>query len=257
VIKRKISKGIVVTAVLMLTACGSGVTKKELVEDIRILNEDTAWLEATLLETEQSRDVALSELKKIQGVLMEPDRVRISELIDGTGRTSFMLGEDGELFFPKELFLEGVTAIPNTTRIILGDDVSIVPAGNWVTNIQGTTVHYSHSNGVRGVTRIGSSETNADYETMVGSLEHFFEDFPTATIVYSDIFISGTLRGIQARATTFVEEEPHVVHAFVISSHRVTVLGAFDFVQSNIREEIATQLISSLAWSGIRIHIES
>jgi hypothetical protein len=249
---------LILIVILSLTACKEeSPTREELLEDVVFLSSEVAWFEATLEEVEIDLDAARDELKRVQGVLMEPERVRITELADGTGRTSFMLGDDGELVFPNELYLEGVTAMPNTARIMLGADVSIIPAGSWVTNVQGTTVHYSHSNGIRGVTRVGANEFNADYDLMMGAMENFFGDFPTASVVYSDVFISGALRGIHARASTLVEEESHVVHAFVISSHRVNVLGTFDFAQSTIREELVTQLISSLAWAGIRIHIEN
>ena len=248
-----------VLSLTLLSACGEteGPTREELIQQVNFLTSDVIWLEDELSSTSAMLGDSQRELNRIQGILMEPDRVVITELTDGTGRTSFMLGDDGELFFPRELFLSGTTALPNTARIMLGGDVSIIPAGNWVVNVQGTTVHYSHPNGIRGMTRVGATEHNANRYTMMESLEIFFEDFPTATVTYSDIFISGTLRGIHARATTFVEEEPHVIHAFVISNTRVNLLGVFDFAQSNIREELMTQLISSISWSNTRIHLEN
>jgi hypothetical protein len=249
-----------IAAVFIASGGGAGkvakATNDELKQVILSLADD--------LDAKDERiDVMSAQIQAFQKSQASENKVSVRQIGDGTSRTQFVTGTDesaegaGKITFPKAFEIEGLTKSPNTTRIIIGDNVSLSTSENWLVTLGAGTVNLSHTEGIEGVLRIARTSEPLKTAKYDEALKEFFAPFPTAEIVYSDVFVGDSSRGRMAEASYILDEKPVEILVVGVGNSGSVIVGAFQYETGGIRRELAFNLLKTLKFGENPVRVEN
>jgi hypothetical protein len=275
IIRRKTAGAVCISAILTLTACGGGkaakATNDELKQVVLALCDD--------LDTANGQIDALNaKVAAFQKAQVSENTVSIKSLNDGTNRTEFITeiyaengenGENGEsdaeetpestpkITYLKAFEIDGLTKAPNTTRIILGENVSLAPSENWVARLSAGTVELSHSEGISGVLKIAKTREPLKSASYDKAFDGFFAGFPTADITYTDVFINDAPRGRMAAVSYILNGKPSEMVVLGVGNAGSVTLALFQYESGGTRRELVFNLLKTIAYGANPVRVEN
>ena len=245
---------------VFVTACGEdedkdpllSYSKEELVEMIKIAQNDTdsAWNSYDELEAEKNARIEELEkmLKGIQTSDVETSGIR--EFNDGTGRLTFT-SVDSKVSLPVEFNYPGAVETAGISAVRVSDSVSIFPSGRWVNSVNGATIELYHSTGISFKLSVGFLDREARKLTtdkLEEKMNEFFSNLPPSSIKYSRVYLDDTWFGLDAKTDTFIDEAKSQIRCGWIGYGETAVnyFAVYDGEVDDDKDETILNLINSI-----------
>ncbi|GHU74128.1 hypothetical protein FACS1894188_01450 [Clostridia bacterium] len=249
-----------ICAAILLSSCGN---RKE----VKATNDELKQVVISLcdeLEVAEGRAEVLSgQVDAYKKAQTAENLVSVRSLQDGTGRTQFVSedaengADTGKLTFPEAFVIEGLTKTPNTTRVIIGENVSVSPSENWAMSLNAGTVNLSHSAGINGVIKTARTSETLKAPAYNAAFDNFFKQFPSAEISYTDVFISDTARGRMAVARYLLDDTEMELIAIGMGNGGTVTIGVFNYPVGDVRHELVLSLLKTLAYGSNPVRVEN
>lgn len=240
---------------VILTGCNSEkdplskLSKNELIAMINESETDLAKNETRIIELE-------TLLKGIQQ--QDGPTAAISSFSDGTGRLTFN-SIDGKIVFPKPFEYPASTQAPNTSAVNITNIMKVVPTGNWIMKLGGTSLELEHPSGVYGIFQAGNINTLYAREKLQDDVfAKFFSEFPPDTIKYSKLFADNNWVGLQADTETFINEKKSTLRCgmLAVGNTSLTYMFIYSGERDVTKDEVILSLLKTMQLGGQVLRVE-
>lgn len=240
-------KGIIVlaSAMILLSGCGNSDSWKakakageEKITALHAQVDDLQFKLDSMVVTEVTQDTSL-------------------QVIEGSKVLEFKYIDD-KLILPNKLQLPFSFEDVNNSHVMVGSMFKFKPSSNWVSRLEGTTLHLNHPSKIRGVIKSVGSKERVEEGAMKDIIQPFFADFPSTTINYRSLFVDDYTTGIMARADIQVEGKKHMLSAGFVTLGEYGLLFSFEFEDdgSGTQEELIDLLLSSGRYGDMSLKLE-
>jgi hypothetical protein len=137
--------------------------------------------------------------------------------IEGSNIPEFYLIE-GDFIAPKTLNIPTLIEDVNDSYLQVGSRFRVVPSKNWLIKSEGATIELSHATKIWGKIKANRHDERVKLEeNMKNIIRTFFEDFPSTTIDYRNIYIDDNTVGMMGKALITVTDEESVEKSMVLN----------------------------------------
>lgn len=178
---------------------------------------------------------------------------------DGTGRYTFT-SVDSKIIFPAAFQYPGTQAIQADGSINVVDNVEITPGSNWITKLNGATLEMEHSSGISATIKVGGVTESYDKSLLQSEvLEQWFVNIPESQVAYKNIFIDGTMFGVQATTPTMIDSEVAFLRCGMLAygDYSVTYIFVYRGEQDVTKDESIVNVINTIKVMNNGINVEA
>lgn len=222
----------VTAAMLFLVGCSDKAQSiKALEKQVESLTAENSDLRAVNAGMSVTETLLESSLQAIEGSVV-PEFLTI----------------DNQIVFPNKLNLPESKDDVNNSKIQVGSMFTFIPSNNWMTKVEGSTLHFTHSSKIWGKIKAVNFDYKAPEEAQFRSiLQSFFKNFPATNVTYRKAYMGTWQSGLIAKAEITVDKKPHVINIGFAISGKHAVLFMFDFEdnKTGVQQELIDLLISS------------
>ena len=262
---------LITTMMVSLSGCSKGgdseestlsdLKKSELVTMVEDYQNKVAGYN-TVIESKNQKIEELETLLK--GVTTETENsAGIREFTDGTGRLTLQ-SVDSLIELPTSFTYPNSVQSSNTYTVNVSKDVAIKPSNNWTIQMNANEAVLQHNSGITGTINVsvidktlGATPKVTDVQT---TISEFFGQMPASTITYNRIYIGNSnYTGVDALATTYVDENPGFIRCGMIGSGSVAVTYMFYYSgeQDSAKDELVLNLLQTMTVLSGEIRIGS
>lgn len=135
----------------------------------------------------------------------------ISEIGEPQQAVDFFRLEDSRIKLPATLTYPEATDQPNTTTMLLGNQLNIGLSKNWVANLDGNRINAIHTSGPSTTISMAHVIKVLDKEVINQQLQSFLTECGVETATVSDIFMNNNVVGRIASANITMNEEAYLM----------------------------------------------
>jgi hypothetical protein len=248
---------VLATSSMCLTGCG-GSSKEDIESEYEALSTDYALLQEDYNTALDTIDELQSEIEDSSGV-KEDNGVGIEELdLENKADDFTQLGS--KLKFDTTLKYTDAYQAPNTSKVMLSDDVSIDPSNNWVIEMDGTSTKYNHPMGIVGNITIESiDETVDDIFLESEILQPFLDTLNIKSNYTYKIYVGSTWSGMCNTALVTTDTGTAMIKSGIIGYNKTAITYCFyyDGDMDKTKNELIDLLIRSIVINKENVKIDS
>ena len=254
---RKVMMVIAVGAVMSLTGCKGGDD-----ESLQNMYDELEMdYELSQVELEEANEkIADLEDKLSESSGVTEDNAKGIDGLDLTNNAESFERAGSRLKFESTLKYTDAYQDPNTSSLMLSDEISVDPSNNWVIEIDGTNTRYNHPTGIVGEISVESiDEEVQDIFLENEILKPFLETLNKKSDYTYRVYVGKEWKGMCNTALITTDTGDGIVKSGIIGVEDVAVTYCFyyDGEVDRTKSELIDSLIKSMTIKGSAVRIDS